>query len=62
LNPTASQEATALAQRQMVYFLTLGIVVDPTVSGGALPKVVAGAVPGLAAEILLPPVLKIFGY
>lgn len=62
LNPTASPAVTALAQRQMVYFLTLGIVVDPTVSGAALPKAVAGAVPGLAAEILLPPVMKIFGY
>ena len=62
LDPTASPTATGLAQRQMVYFLTLGIVVDPTVSGTALPKTTARMVPGLAGEILLPPVLKIFGY
>jgi len=62
LDPTGSATATGLAQRQMVYFLTLGIVVDPTVSGAALPKPVARMVPGLAGEILLPPVLKIFGY
>jgi hypothetical protein len=62
LDPTASPTATGLAQRQMVYFLTLGIVVDPTVSGTALPKTAARMVPGLAGEILLPPVLKIFGY
>jgi hypothetical protein len=62
LDPTGSATATGLAQRQMVYFLKLGIVVDPTVSGAALPKMVASTVPGLAAEILLPPVLKIFGY
>jgi hypothetical protein len=62
LDPTASLAATGLAQRQMVYFLTLGIVVDPSVSGAALPKVTARMVPGLAGEILLPPVLKIFGY
>lgn len=63
LDPTAgSAAATGLAQRQMVYFLTLGIVVDPTVLGAALPKTTAKLVPGLAGEILLPPVLKIFGY
>jgi hypothetical protein len=62
LDPKASLAVTQLAQRQMVYFLTLGIVVDPTVSGTALPKTAARIVPGLAGEILLPPVLKIFGY
>ncbi|MDD2539633.1 MAG: Ig-like domain-containing protein [Desulfuromonadaceae bacterium] len=62
LDPTGSATATGLAQRQMVYFLTLGIVVDPTVSSAALPKTSAKMVPGLAGEILLPPVLKIFGY
>jgi hypothetical protein len=62
LDPTGSPTATALGQKQMVYFLKLGIVVDPTVSAPALPKAVAGIVPGLAGEILLPPVLKVFGY
>lgn len=62
LDPAASPTATYLAQRQMVYFLTLGIVVDPTVSGTALPKTAAKLIPGMAGEILLPPVLKIFGY
>jgi hypothetical protein len=62
LDPTNSLAATQLAQRQMVYFLKLGIVVDPAVSGAALPKTTAKAIPGLAGEILLPPVLKIFGY
>jgi hypothetical protein len=62
LDPTASPTATGLAQRQMVYFLKLGIVVDPTVSGTALPKAAAKMIPGIAGEILLPPVLEIFGY
>jgi hypothetical protein len=62
LDPTGSATVTGLAQRQMVYFLKLGIVVDPTVSGAALPKAAARMVPGLAGEILLPPVLNIFGY
>ena len=62
LDPTNSLAATQLAQRQMVYFLKLGIVVDPTVSGATLPKTAARMVPVLAGEILLPPVLKIFGY
>jgi pimeloyl-ACP methyl ester carboxylesterase len=62
LDPTNSPVATQSGQRQMVYFLTAGIVVDPTVTGTALPKVAAKLIPGLAGEILLPPVLKIFGY
>ena len=60
LDPTASATLTLLAQKQMVYFLTLGIVVDPLATG--LPKTSARMVPGLEGEILLPPVLKIFGY
>jgi hypothetical protein len=63
LDPTAgSATATGLAQRQMVYFLKLGIVVDPTVSGTVLPKAAAKMIPGIAGEILLPPVVKILGY
>jgi hypothetical protein len=62
LDPTASPEATGLAQRQMIYFLKLGIVVDPTVTGAALPKTVVRMIPGLAGEILLPPVVNILGY
>lgn len=60
LDPTGSATATGLAQKQMIYFLKAGIVVDPSASG--LPKSTARMVPGLAGEILLPPVLKIFGY
>ena len=60
LDPTASATLTLLAQKQMVYFLTLGIVVDPSAAG--LPKTSARMIPGLEGEILLPPVLKIFGY
>ena len=60
LDPTASATATALAQKQMIYFLSNGIVVDPLATG--LPKTAGRSVPGLAGEILLPPVLKIFGY
>ncbi|MEI6205931.1 MAG: hypothetical protein WCP20_04030 [Desulfuromonadales bacterium] len=60
LDPTGSAIATGLAQKQMVYFLTKGIVVDP--SATSLPKAVDSIVYGLPGEILLPPVLKIFGY
>ena len=63
LDPTNSAAATGYAQRQMVYFITTGLVVDPTFSGAALPKAVAAAVPaGLYREILLPKVLDILGY
>ena len=63
LDPTNSATATGYAQRQMVYFITTGLVVDPTFSGAALPKAVAAAVPaGLYREILLPKVVDILGY
>ena len=60
LDPTGSPTATAYGQKQMVYFLLAGIVVDPSASG--VPKTAAKLVPGLAGEILLPPVLNILGY
>ena len=60
LDPTGSPAATAYAQKQMVYFLTAGIVVDPTASG--VPKTAARLISGLAGEILLPPVVNILGY
>lgn len=63
LDPTNSAAATGYAQRQMAYFITTGLVVDPTFSGAALPKAVAAAVPaGLYREILLPKVVDILGY
>jgi hypothetical protein len=60
LDPTGSATATGYAQKQMLYFLSAGIVVDPSASG--LPKTAARIVPGLAGEILLPPVVNILGY
>ena len=60
VNPAGSPTATAYAQKQMVYFLKQGIVVDPSATG--LPKVVDSIVPGLAGEILLPSIVKILGY
>ena len=63
LDPTNSAAATGYGQRQMVYFITTGLVVDPTFSGAALPKAVAAAVPaGLYREILLPKVVDVLGY
>jgi len=52
--------ATGLAQKQMMYFVKSGIVVDPSATG--LPKIVDSIVPGLAGELLLPPAPKMFGY
>lgn len=60
LDPTGSAAATTYGQKQMVYFLSAGIVVDPASSG--VPKTAARLVPGLAGEILLPPVVNILGY
>lgn len=60
LDPTGSPTATVMAQKQMVYFLATGLVVDP--SSSSLPKALAGAVPAMEREILLPKVLDILGY
>lgn len=60
LDPTGSPTATAYGQKQMVYFLSAGIVVDPSASG--VPKTAAKLIPGLAGEILLPPVVNVLGY
>ncbi|NJD91881.1 MAG: hypothetical protein FIA91_10270, partial [Geobacter sp.] len=64
LDPTNSAAATGYAQRQMVYFINTGLVVDPTYQNNTtLPKSLAAAVPaGLYREILLPKVVDILGY
>jgi hypothetical protein len=59
LDPRSSASNTGLAQKQMVNYLLLGIVVDPT--SAALPKAVVG-VPSVAGDVRLPPVLHILGY
>lgn len=61
LDPTGSLTATGMGQKQMVYFLSTGLVVDPASS--SLPKSLAAAVPaGLVREILLPKQVDILGY
>jgi hypothetical protein len=62
LNPVASPVSLQLGQRQMVYFVLTGLVVDPTVISPALPKT---AIPAGAArdwEIKPPPAMRIFGF
>jgi hypothetical protein len=60
IDPVHSPVAYQLAQRQMVYFVRNGIVVDPTVTSSALP-----ALPPIPAatgwQVRPPAVLKIFG-
>ena len=51
-----------LAQRQMVYFLLTGLVVDPTVSSAALPRVSAAAAAGPGWQVSPPAAMRIFGY
>ena len=60
LDPTGSPTATMMGQKQMVYFLATGLVVDP--SSTSLPKSLAAAIPAMDREILLPNVLDILGY
>jgi hypothetical protein len=60
LDPTLSPTATGMGQKQMVYFISTGLVVDS--SSSSLPKSLAGAIPALSREILLPKVIDILGY
>lgn len=60
LDPTGSLTATGMAQKQMVYFLSTGLVVDP--SSSSLPKSLAAAIPAIEREILLPKVVDILGH
>jgi hypothetical protein len=45
----------------MFYFLTTGLVVDPTVISAALPKVTAGPPGGNKWQVKPPAVMKVFG-
>ena len=57
-----SPVSQALAQRQMVYYLRTGLVVDPTVSSAALPKMVVVGGAGMRWQVAAPPALRVFGY
>jgi hypothetical protein len=50
-----------LVQRQMVYYLLTGLVVDPTVTSGALPKTLLRGAAGIDGQVTVPPVMQIFG-
>jgi hypothetical protein len=56
-----SPASIQLAQRQMVYFMTLGLVVDPTVVSAALPKVTAATGAGVGWKVTPPRAMKVFG-
>ena len=62
IDPVSSPASILLAQRQMFYFLTTGLVVDPTVTSPALPKAVATGTTGIRWEVQPPTVMKVFGY
>ena len=61
IDPVDSPASLPLAQRQLVYFLTKGVVVDPTVVSVALPKTAAGGVAGMRYEVRPPAVMRVFG-
>lgn len=60
IDPTASPTATHYGQKQMVYFLSTGLVVDP--ASTSLPKSLAASIPAVDRAILLPKVVDILGY
>jgi len=57
----SSPESLRLAQRQMVYFVLTELVVDPTVTSAALPRLAVGTGPAIRWQVLPPRVMKIFG-
>jgi hypothetical protein len=57
-SPTSIQ----LAQRQMVYYLSTGLVVDPTVTSAALPKLLRQEVSGISWQVTAPAAMRVFGY
>lgn len=62
IDPFNSPVTIQLVQRQMIYFLTRNIVIDPTVTSAALPKVTVVSVGGVRFELAVPPVMKVFTY
>jgi hypothetical protein len=62
LDPISSPVSYQLGQRQMVYFVSRDIVVDPTVTSTALPRVTIGRGAGLKHEVIVPRVMRIFGF
>ena len=62
IDQTGSPVSNQLAQRQMVYFVLTGLVVDPTVTSAALPKVTVGAGTVRSWKVTPPAAMKIFGY
>lgn len=55
-----SPTSLPLAQRQMVYLLNTGLVIDPTVVSASLPKAALGAA-GLSYQVQVPRSMRILG-
>jgi hypothetical protein len=62
IDAVSSPVSVQLAQRQMVYFVLTGLVVDPSVSSAALPKMALGSGAGMKWEITPPRIMRIFGH
>lgn len=62
IDPATSPASIQLAQRQMVYFVLTGLVVDPTITSAALPKIAIVAAGGRKWELKPPAAMRIFGY
>ena len=58
----SSPESLRLAQRQMVYFVLTGLVVDPTVTSAALPRVAVGTGAAISWQVIPPRPMRVFGY
>ena len=61
IDQASSPTSIQLAQRQMVYYLSAGLVVDPTVTSAALPKLLRQGASGVSWQVTAPPAMRIFG-
>ena len=62
INQASSPISIQLAQRQMFYYLLTGLVVDPTVTSAALPKLAVVGATGIDYQVTAPPVMRVLGY
>jgi len=61
IDAASSPISVQLAQRQMVYFVLTGLVVDPTVTSAELPKAALGLGTGMTWQVKAPRAMRVFG-
>lgn len=62
IDAAASPASLQLAQRQMTYYLLTGLVIDPTVTSAALPRMAAQPAGPVRWDLSPPAAVRIFGF